>query len=138
LGWAPQGPGWPDRGMPWAQAKRRCRYLTEDGTAVADTPQDIWRLPTVEEAVRSMARHGRNCGGEWDEGHARAIYTISPDKESPLWNTHSLVIYWWTATEIDDENAYMIVYDGKVWPRNKRYAGDYFAFRAVRDVKAAR
>ena len=57
------------------------------------------------------------------------------DKESPLWNTRSKVIYWWTATEVDEERAYMIVYDGKVWPQQKRFAPAYFSFRAVRDVR---
>ena len=29
-----------------------CRYLAADGKSIAGTPQDIWRLPTVEEVVR--------------------------------------------------------------------------------------
>jgi len=135
LEWAPQGPGWPDEGVPWPEAKRRCRYLSADASTLAEKPQDVWRLPTVGEAVRSMTRHGRNCGGLWVEHTARATYDVTPDKESPLWNTHSKVIYWWTATEVDEERAYMIAYDGQVWPRAKRTAPAYFAFRAVRDVK---
>jgi len=131
--WAPQGPGWPDKGVSWAEAKRRCRYLTADGATLADTPQGIWRLPTVDEAVRSMARHGCNCRGVWDG--ETATYEMRPDKESPLWNTRSKVIYWWTATEVDEQRAYMIVYDGKVWPRSKRFAPAYFAFRAVREAQ---
>jgi hypothetical protein len=136
LVWASQGPGWPDEGVPWPDAKRRCRYLSADGSNLADTPQDVWRLPTLEEAVKSMARHGQNCGGVWDSGLGKATYLITPDKESPLWNTRSKVIYWWTATEVDEERAYMIVYDGKVWPRQKRFAPAYFGFRAVRNLKA--
>jgi hypothetical protein len=66
----------------------------------------VWRLPTVDEAVRSMARHGRNSGGVWDAETGKAAYNMIPDKESPLWNVHSQVIYWWTATEIDAERAY--------------------------------
>src|SRR5262249_6509641 len=94
--WAPDGPGWPRRGVSWYEAVRRCQYLTEDGTTLADTPQNIWLLPTVEEAIRSMARHGKNCGGTWDVENAKAAYRIVPDKESPLWNVHSQIIYWWT------------------------------------------
>jgi hypothetical protein len=45
---------------------------------------------------------------------ATASYAVTPDKESPLWNDRSPVIYWWTATEIDTERGFMIVYDGKV------------------------
>ena len=107
-----------------------CQYLGEDGLALAPIPQHIWRLQAVGEAVRSMARHGQNSGGEWDAQTARATYTRSPDKESLLWNTHSQVIYWWTATEADEEHAYIIVYDGKVWPRAKDFGPAYLGFDA--------
>jgi hypothetical protein len=67
-----------------------------------------------------MARHGVNAQGQWDSSLARARYSEQPDKESPLWNVHSPIIYWWTATEVDSGSAYIIVYDGKVWPKLKR------------------
>jgi len=41
-----------------------------------------------------------NAGGEWDEASHQATYRAWPDKESPLWNPHSQIIYWWTATII--------------------------------------
>ena len=85
---------------------------------MTDQNQDIWRLPTVEEAVSSLTR--------------RASYSLQPDKESPLWKVHSPVIYWWTATEIDEDRAYIIVYDGKVWPRSKDFGPDYLGFRCVK------
>jgi hypothetical protein len=131
--WAPAGPGWPKSGVAWEEAKRRCRYLSADGDSLAETPQDVWRLPTVEEAVRSQARHGQNCGGSWDATSGVASYQRTPDKESPLWDSHSQVIYWWTATEVDDREAYIIVYDGKIWPRQKRANWGYLGFRAVKD-----
>jgi hypothetical protein len=93
LVWAPEGPGWPRDGVAWDEAVRRCRHLTEDGATLADTPQDIWRLPTVDEAVRSMRRHGENSGGSWDAAGRRVAYRRTPDKESPLWDVHSKVIY---------------------------------------------
>lgn len=130
--WAPDGPGWPRAGANWHQAKQVCQYLGEDGLTLAPAPQHIWRLPAVDEAVRSMARHGQNSGGVWDAERAEAIYTTTPDKESPLWNTHSQVIYWWTATEVDAEHAYIIVYDGKVWPRAKQFGPAYLGFRCVK------
>jgi hypothetical protein len=77
-----------------------CQYLSEDGLTLASMPQHIWRLPTVDEAVRSMARHVQNSGGVWDADIAKATYKTTPDKESPLWNVRSQVIYWWTATEL--------------------------------------
>lgn len=135
LMWAAEGVGWPRDGVTWQEAVSRCQHLAEDGRSLAGSPQNVWRLPTVEEAVRSMARHGSNSGGNWDGQTKAATYQVRPDKESPLWNVHSQVIYWWTATEIDDERAYIIVYDGKVWPRRKRFAPAYLAYRCVKPVE---
>jgi hypothetical protein len=132
--WAPEGPGWPRDGVPWEEAMRRCQYLTEDGKILAGTPQNIWRLPTVEEAVCSFARHGKNVGGVWDAQKAKASYQKMPDKESPLWDKYSKVIYWWTATEADGKNAYIVVYNGQVWPRPKKAYWGYLGFRAVKAV----
>lgn len=132
LVWAPEGPGWPRSGTNWRESQEACQHLSDDGLVLASSPQHIWRLPTVEEAVRSMTRHGQNSGGIWDAESAQASYIDTPDKESPLWNPHSQVIYWWTATEIDGERAYIIVYDGKVWPRAKQFGPAYLGFRCVK------
>lgn len=131
--WAPDGPGWPQRGMTWYKAQQICDHLGEDGLTVEATPQAIWRLPTVDEAVRSMARHGENSGGIWEAEAVVATYDVKPDKESPLWHVHAPVIYWWTASEVDGGHAYIIVYDGKVWPRSKQFGAAYLGFRCVRD-----
>lgn len=130
--WAPDGPGWPDEGGGWLEATEACLYLSEDGLTLEEQVQDIWRLPTVGEAVRSLTRRGENSGGVWDPAGAQASYQIKPDKESPLWKVHSPVIYWWTATEVDQDRAYIIVYDGKVWPRSKDFGPDYLGFRCVK------
>lgn len=130
--WAPDGPGWPRKGADWQTARQTCQQLSEDGLKLTAMPLEIWRLPTVDEAVRSMARHGINSAGVWDADLAQATYAAAPDKESPLWNIHSQVIYWWTATEVDDEHAYMIVYDGKVWHRAKELNLGYLGFRCVK------
>jgi len=132
LTWAPDGPGWPREGGDWYAAWQACQYLFEDGLNLATSSQDIWRLPTVDEVVRSMALHGQNSGGEWNAETADATYETNPDKESPLWNPYSQVIYWWTATEIDEDRAYIIVYDGKVWPRSKEFGPAYLGFRCVK------
>ena len=132
LTWAPDGPGWPRTGTAWYGAQGACKHLTDDGLNLAPVPQDIWRLPTVDEAVRSMTRRGQNGGGKWNAETAKATYETTPDKESPLWNVHSQVIYWWTATDIDEDRAYIVVYDGKVWPRSKQFGPDYLGFRCVR------
>lgn len=132
LVWAPDGPGWPDKGGDWVEAQRSCRLLAEDGLSLAGEDQEIWRLPTVEEAVRSLTRQTANSGGVWDPEDAQASYQVQPDKESPLWKVYSPVIYWWTATELDQDRAYIIVYDGVVWPRSKDFGPDYLGFRCVR------
>lgn len=132
LTWAPDGPGWPREGGDWHEANRTCQYLNEDGLTISSIPQNIWRLPTVDEAVRSMSRHGQNSSGVWDAETAKATYTITPDKESPLWNIHSQIIYWWTATEVDEEHAHIIIYDGKVLSRSKQVDLAYLGFRCIR------
>ena len=130
--WAPAGPGWPEEGGDWVDAQYACQHLSADGLLLETGPKNLWRLPTVDEAVRSMALHGKNSGGSWDAKNAEASYDIKPDKESPLWNVHSPVIYWWTDTEVDEEHAYMIVYDGEVWSRPKETSLPYLGFRCVR------
>jgi hypothetical protein len=147
LVWAPEGPGWrnPDprdriwvtqwRGPTWDDAQKVCRYLTADGTAIANTPQDIWRLPTVEEVVRSMTRHGANCGGVWNPVSAQASYTTKPDKEPPLWNPYSPVIYWWTSSEQSRSHAYSIDFNGSIYNRNKESNLGSLGFRAVRALR---
>jgi hypothetical protein len=132
--WAPQGPGWPREAMTWDKSVGHCRYLNEDGLSLADEPQDIWRLPTVDEIVRSLTRHGENAGGEWDAQRGRATYRVKPDKESPLWDTRSPIVYWWAADEADQAHAYRVVYNGGVWTVRKNVGMGTQAFRAVRDL----
>jgi hypothetical protein len=90
-------------------------------------------LPTAEEIVRSMVRHGNNCIGVWNPVSARASYTIKPDKESPLWNPYSVIIYWWTSSERDRGRAYYVDFNGNVYPRDKKSNMGSQAFRAVRN-----
>jgi hypothetical protein len=130
--WAPAGPGWPREGLNWHKAQEACRHLTADGRTLTPTAKNIWRLPSVEEAVRSMSRQGQNSGGTWDAEHAAVTYQTTPDKEAPLWDIYSQVIYWWTATEVDADHAYIIVYDGRVWPRAKQLSQAYLGFRCVK------
>lgn len=136
LVWAPRGPGWPDKGISWKEAQDICKYISEDGLTIMETEQNIWRLPTVDEAIRSMMLHGENVGGVWHEDEEKAIYDKTPDKESPLWDVHSKVIYYWTSdTTIEDEKqAYIIVYHGGVFGRRKSSRQSYLSFRAVKEV----
>jgi hypothetical protein len=130
--WAPDGPGWPRIGADWPGAQRACALLSEDGRTLQSEENHYWRLPTIEETVRSMALHGENCAGEWDQESETATYSQTPDKESPLWNVHSQVIYWWSASEVDEDHAFIIAYDGKVWRREKQFGPAYLGFRCVK------
>ena len=136
LAWAPRGPGWPDQGVSWEEAEETCRYLSEDGLTVMDQEQNIWRLPTVDEAVRSMMLHGQNAGGTWDPITETAVYERTPDKETPLWDTRSKIIYYWTADTAsqDEQQAYMIVYNGGVYARRKAEGSGSLGFRAVKET----
>lgn len=137
LVWAPRGPGWPDKGITWDEAQNICRYLSEDGTTVMKDKQNIWRLPTVDEAVRSMMLHGENAGGVWSPEKEKAVYDKTPDKETPLWDVHSKVIYYWTneTSASDERRAYIIVYHGGVFDKMKIDGQGYLSFRAVKEVK---
>lgn len=132
LFWVPAGPGWDDRGFSWFEARSRCDRLTADGTALAPTPQHLWRLPSVDEAVRTMVWRGRNAGGVWDATAHEARYREMPDKEAPLWNPFSPVIYWWTKDESDASQAYRVVYNGQVNAVPKAWRPGYLACRCVR------
>ena len=56
MGWiSPDDSGWPREGTDWYDANHACEYLSEDSLTIAPTPQNIWRLPTMDEAVRSMS-----------------------------------------------------------------------------------
>lgn len=136
LVWSPEGSGWPSRGATWNEAMRSCTYLSPDGRSFAALPENVWRLPTVDEAVRSLVYRGANAGGTWDALRRRAQYRVTPDKDSPLWKVHSQVIYWWTATEAGGNRAYYISNNGYVLSVPKRIHPDYLAFRCVREPPA--
>jgi hypothetical protein len=134
LVWAPQGPGWPAGGATWYGAMDSCAHLAADGRTLADSVQGVWRLPTVDEAVRSLVFRGQNAGGTWDPVLWRAQYRTTPDKDSPLWKVHSNVIYWWTGTATGGERAYYISNNGYVVEFAKKGRPGYLAFRCVSDL----
>jgi hypothetical protein len=134
LAWAPRGPGWPDKGVDYEEARDICARLNEDGTAILENEVNIWRLPTVEESVASQMLHGKNSGGIWDNVRKTASYAKKPDKETPLWDPHSSVIYYWTGTMAENDKAYIIVYHGGVFAKNIYNKSASISFRAVKDT----
>lgn len=133
---APRGPGWPDKGVTYDEAVEICKYLSEDGLTVMDDVQNIWRLPSVDEFVRCMSLHNENCQGVWDPIQEEASYKMTPDKETPLWDPHSKVIYYWTADihEERSEYAYIVVYHGGIFDKRRDSGYSYISFRAVKDT----
>lgn len=111
-----------------------CRYLSADGSTLMDSPQNVWRMPTTEEVVRSLVRHGKHAGCTWDGKSSFAVCEEIPDKESPLWATDYWPIYMWTADEYDTAQAYFVGYNGRaVTHQNKWWGNPRHGFRCVRE-----
>lgn len=130
LVWAPAGPGWGDSAS-WNDAMRNCARLTRDGRALTDEPQDLWRVPTADEVVRTMAYRGQNADGRWDPTTGRARYRMLPDKEAPLWHPYRPVIYLWTADTRGPDRAYFVGPSGSVSARPKTTHARYHGYRCV-------
>jgi len=111
-----------------------CRYLAEDGLTLMDEVQDVWHMPTTDELVRSLGRHGVNAGCVWDgERRQQADCETLPDKESPLWATDEPVIYYWTADSHDDRRGYFVAYNGMVNASMKSGGNPRHSYRCVRE-----
>ncbi len=136
----PIGPG--DKGIAGdastaeMEATGLCRYLSADGLALLDVPQDIWRMPTVDEIVRSLVRDGQNAGCTWDRGSDFAKCAVMPDKEMPLWDPQQLAIYYWASWWPDSgtPEAYYVNYSGSaVATQPKGWANPRHGFRCVKE-----
>lgn len=132
LVWAPPGPGWPDKGVTYANAQWICDHLSYDGRTISAKRLQFWRLPSIHEAEHAMTRHGKMAGCDYSGKPGWQPCQIQPDKEAPIWNPFSQVIYWWTASDDDRGDNLRISYNGYVLPVQKRLTG-YTAFRAVRE-----
>ena len=111
-----------------------CLFLNEDGTMLEDTIQRIWRMPTTDEVVRSLVRHGQNAGCQWQGTYAQtALCDVLPDKESPLWATDLPVIYYWTADEENNRNGVFVAYNGMVNATYKKGGNPRHGYRCVKD-----
>ncbi|MBI9046636.1 MAG: hypothetical protein JEZ06_19250 [Anaerolineaceae bacterium] len=111
-----------------------CLYLNEDGLTLETEPQYIWRMPTVDEYLRSFARHGENAGCEWHgEEHAQIKCDILPDKETPLWDPELEPIYYWAAEEFSENKAYFVSFNGWVNSAQKNGGNPRHSHRCVRE-----
>ena len=111
-----------------------CLYLSDDGAHLETTPQNYWRMPTTDELVRSLVRHGENAGCTWNQRKGRQPCAVTPDKETPLWNPHSPIIYLLSADEASPRESYFVSYNGGVYTRLKFVGMGSQGYRCVRDV----
>ena len=111
-----------------------CRYLSADGATLLDEPQDIWRMPTTDELVRSLVRHGEPAGCVWQGEFAEQVACdVQPKKESPLWATDHPVVYYWTADAYSEMLGYFVAYNGAVNATYKLGGNPRHSYRCVRE-----
>jgi len=110
-----------------------CRYLSEDGLTLMAEPQNVWRMPTADEVVRSLVRRGANANCTWGGESGPADCQITPDKETPLWAPDQEPIYYWTADEYDAHRAYYVSYNGRVSHQPKSWGNPRHGYRCVRE-----
>ncbi len=127
--WAKRGPGFPTKGTNWYRANYVCSHLSLEGDKILNKKVNYWRLPTREEIVRSLTKNNKNCGGTLING--KVFYKKVPDKETPLWDPYSIVIYYWTSERKGDK-AYLVAYNGRILLRSAKNGADYHGYRCVR------
>jgi len=110
-----------------------CGYLNEDGSALLSARAQIWRLPTADEAIRSLTRNGTHAGCTWDGRSHAAVCAVPPDKETPLWAPDQAPIYYWTADAPDVSIAIGINYTGGITYHPK--FSDGVGFRCVKPAR---
>lgn len=130
--WAPQGVGFPLDGTDWQTAKDNCARLNKEGTRLEDKEVNLWRLPSRDEIVRSMTRKNNNVGGSINS-EGKQEYKIKPDKETPLWNPNSQVIYYWTNEPKNEKQAFLVAYNGYILERSKNSGANYQGYRCVKE-----
>lgn len=110
-----------------------CAFLSEDGSYLSSEPQNIWRLPTVEEIAQTLSQDNENAGCIWDGVNDRLSCKVRPDKETPLWAPDEPPVYYWAASEKDDSNAYYVSYTGWVGYQPKNWGNPRHGYRCVKD-----
>ena len=134
VGFGPK-PGWEGRDAAEEEMSSTglCRYLGEDGLTLMGEPQDIWRMPSTDEIVRSLVSDGENAGCTWDGVSMKARCRVTPDKETPLWVPGWSPIYYWSADEYDQHEAYYVSYHGSIIAyQSKSWGNPRHGYRCVR------
>jgi len=115
------------------EANCLCRYLSADGLTLMDEPQNIWRMPTTDELVRSLVWRGENAGCIWDGKSGTAHCDKRPNKDTPLWAPDEEPIYYWSADEYSEDKAYYVSYNGHIGFQPKSWGNPRHGYRCVRE-----
>ncbi len=110
-----------------------CAYLSADGRRLLSEPQHTWRLPTVEEIVRSLPHDGHLAGCSLPPGARRAQCLQRPDKEAPLWAPDQPPIYYWAEEAFNATEAWYVSYLGRVSHQDKGWGNPRHGYRCVRE-----
>ena len=116
-----------------------CCYLSEDGLSLMPDPQNIWRMPTTDEIVRSLVRGGDNAGCTWDGQSNKADCKRQPNKDTPLWAPDTSPIYYYSGEEYDEGSAWYVPYTGGgsyggvIGPQSKDGGNARHGYRCVRE-----
>jgi hypothetical protein len=116
-----------------------CRYLSADGFTLMPEPQDIWRMPTTDEIVRSLVREGISAGCTWDGKSTSADCQRQPNKDAPLWAPDESPIYFWAADEYNVRETWYVpytgggLYGGMIDHQTKSWGNARHGFRCVRE-----
>lgn len=109
-----------------------CGYLDAEGLSLTTAPLHLWRMPTVDEFVRSLTRHGESAGCTWSGAIGRMACRVPPDKETPLWAPEQPPIYMWTS-EHSGADAWYVNYQGFVAHQPKNFGNPRHGYRCVRE-----
>ncbi len=110
-----------------------CHYLNENGLSLADSAQNIWRLPTAQELAASLPHHGNPAGCVWDGTAGPMNCDRRPDKETPLWDPTRSPVYLLSATEVDSATVWFVSFNGQVRSTPKSWGNPRHGFRCVRE-----
>jgi len=112
-----------------------CRYLDASGVKLMPEPQNIWRMPTTDELVRSLVFRGENAGCQWDGRAGRADCRHTPDKETPLWAPDQPPIYLWSGEEAGEDEAWYVSYNGRIAAQPKSWGNPRHGYRCVKELR---
>jgi len=111
-----------------------CAYLDANGTRLMAEPTHVWRMPSVDELVRSLTWRGASAGCTWKGNRGRSSCRTTPQKETPLWAPGEPPIYMWTGSERTHEQAWYVNYQGFVSSQPKGFGNPRHGYRCVKPV----